>query len=67
MDDITRFIAELQVGMINIGEVPSYRSVLAPFGGVKDSGNGAREGIRHAMRNFTNLKCVSLPWAGSCF
>lgn len=67
MDYIARFIAELQVGMINIGEVPSYRSVLAPFGGVKDSGNGAREGVRHAMRNFTNLKCVSLPWSGSCF
>jgi putative phosphonoacetaldehyde dehydrogenase len=67
MDYVTRFVAELQVGMINIGELPSYRSPQAPFGGVKDSGLGMREGIRHSMRNFTNVKCVSLPWSGQCF
>jgi aldehyde dehydrogenase (NAD+) len=62
LDLITRFVAELQVGTVNIREVPGYRLELTPFGGIKDSGLGYKEGVQEAMKSFTNLKTYSLPW-----
>ena len=62
MDYITRFIAELQVGTVNVWEVPGYRIELTPFGGIKDSGLGYKEGVQEAMKSFSNLKTFSLPW-----
>ena len=40
LDYITRFVRELQVGTVNVREVPGYRLELTPFGGIKDSGLG---------------------------
>lgn len=62
LDYITRFIAELQVGTVNVREVPGYRLELTPFGGIKDSGLGYKEGVLEAMKSFTNVKTYSLPW-----
>jgi acyl-CoA reductase-like NAD-dependent aldehyde dehydrogenase len=62
LDYITRFVSELQVGTVNIREVPGYRLELTPFGGVKDSGLGYKEGVQEAMKSFTNVKTYSLPW-----
>jgi putative phosphonoacetaldehyde dehydrogenase len=62
LDLITRFVAELQVGTVNVREVPGYRLELTPFGGIKDSGLGYKEGVEEAMKSFTNLKTYSLPW-----
>jgi aldehyde dehydrogenase (NAD+) len=62
LDHITRFIAELNVGTVNIREVPGYRLELTPFGGIKDSGLGYKEGVLEAMKSFTNTKTYSLPW-----
>ena len=62
LDWITRFITELQVGSVNVREVPGYRLELTPFGGIKDSGLGYKEGVQEAMKSFTNLKTYSLPW-----
>jgi phosphonoacetaldehyde dehydrogenase len=61
-DLITRFVNELQVGTVNVWEVPGYRIELTPFGGIKDSGLGYKEGVQEAMKSFTNLKTFSLPW-----
>ena len=61
-DYITRFISELEVGSVNLREVPGYRLELTPFGGVKDSGLGYKEGVQEAMKSFTNTKTYSLPW-----
>ena len=61
-DAMTRFINELRVGSVNVWEVPGYRVELTPFGGIKDSGLGYKEGIQEAMKSFTNLKTFSLPW-----
>ena len=61
-DAITRFINELRVGTVNVWEVPGYRIELTPFGGIKDSGLGYKEGVQEAMKSFTNLKTFSLPW-----
>jgi aldehyde dehydrogenase (NAD+) len=62
LDHITRFIRELNVGSVNVREVPGYRLELTPFGGIKDSGLGYKEGVLEAMKSFTNTKTYSLPW-----
>ena len=62
LDYITRFIRELNVGSGNVREVPGYRLELTPFGGIKDSGLGYKEGVLEAMKSFTNTKTYSLPW-----
>ena len=56
------YIRGLQVGTVNIWEVPGYRTEMSPFGGIKDSGNGYKEGVIEAMKSFTNVKTFSLPW-----
>ena len=63
MDYIVRFVNELQMGTVNVREVPGYRLELTPFGGIKDSGLGYKEGVQEAMKSFTNIKTYSLPWA----
>jgi aldehyde dehydrogenase (NAD+) len=62
LDYITRFVSELHVGTVNVREVPGYRLELTPFGGIKDSGLGYKEGVQEAMKSFTNVKTYSLPW-----
>jgi putative phosphonoacetaldehyde dehydrogenase len=62
LDYITRFVSELHVGSVNVREVPGYRLELTPFGGIKDSGLGYKEGVQEAIKSFTNLKTYSLPW-----
>lgn len=57
-----KFIRGLNVGTVNIWEVPGYRIEMSPFGGIKDSGNGYKEGVIEAMKSFTNVKTFSLPW-----
>lgn len=44
--------AELEVGGVIIGDVPSYRADQMPYGGVKGSGVG-REGVLAAMHDLT--------------
>jgi aldehyde dehydrogenase (NAD+) len=62
LDYVTRFVRELKVGTVNVWEVPGYRTELSPFGGIKDSGQGYKEGVQEAMRGYTNQKTFSLPW-----
>ncbi|MBV8448971.1 MAG: aldehyde dehydrogenase family protein, partial [Hyphomicrobiales bacterium] len=62
MDYITRFIQELEVGTVNVWEVPGYRIEMSPFGGIKDSGLGYKEGVVEAMKSFTNVRTWSMPF-----
>ena len=62
LDYVTRFVRDLKVGTVNVREVPGYRIEMSPFGGVKDSGLGYKEGVLEAMKSFTNVKTYSLPW-----
>jgi len=62
IDTATRFINGLHVGTVNIWEVPGYRIEMSPFGGIKDSGLGYKEGVWEAMKSYTNVKTYSLPW-----
>ncbi len=62
MKHAIRFIKELRMGTVNINEVPGYRIESSPFGGVKDSGLGIKEGVIEAMKCFSYVKTYSLPW-----
>ena len=62
MDYATRFAQELQVGTVNLWEVPGYRIELTPFGGIKDSGLGYKEGVQEAIKSFCNGKTFTMPW-----
>ncbi len=62
IEHITRFVNELEVGNVNVWEVPGYRIEMSPFGGIKDSGLGYKEGVWEAMKSYTNVKTYTLPW-----
>ncbi|MBS1669591.1 MAG: phosphonoacetaldehyde dehydrogenase [Bacteroidetes bacterium] len=62
LDWALRFVKELKVGTVNINEVPGYRIESSPFGGIKDSGLGIKEGVIEAMKCFTFVKTFSMPW-----
>ena len=62
MDAATRAVRELQTGTVNINEVPGYRIESSPFGGIKDSGLGVKEGVIEAVKWMTYTKTFSLPW-----
>jgi len=62
MDHAIRFVKELKVGTVNINEVPGYRIESSPFGGIKDSGLGIKEGVIEAIKCFTTVKTFSMPW-----
>jgi putative phosphonoacetaldehyde dehydrogenase len=59
---IQHYVAGLKVGTVNVWEVPGYRTEMSPFGGIKDSGLGYKEGVVEAMKSYTNVKTFSLPW-----
>jgi aldehyde dehydrogenase (NAD+) len=59
---INRCIRELRCGTVNVREVPGFRTELTPFGGIKDSGLGVKEGVVEAMRAMTFTKLYTLPW-----
>ena len=48
---------ELEVGAVIIGDVPSWRADVMPYGGVKDSGLG-REGPASAVEEMTELRLM---------
>lgn len=55
-------VKRIRTGTVNINEVPGYRIESSPFGGVKDSGLGIKEGVIEAIKFMTNTKTFSLPW-----
>ena len=62
LDAALRAIKELRCGTVNVNEVPGFRMESSPFGGIKDSGLGIKEGVIEAMKHFTYVKTFSLPW-----
>ncbi len=49
-------------GTVNLNEVPGFRVENSPFGGIKDSGLGIKEGGIEAMKGYSSVKTFSLPW-----
>ena len=62
MENAFRFIKALHAGTVNINEVPGYRIESSPFGGIKDSGLGVKEGVMEAIKCFSFVKTYSIPW-----
>ena len=62
LDHALATIKGVRTGTVNVNEVPGYRIECSPFGGVKDSGLGIKEGVIEAMKYMTNVKTFSLPW-----
>lgn len=62
LEHALRLIRELKCGTVNVNEVPGFRIESSPFGGIKDSGLGVKEGVIEAMRSFSFVKTFSLPW-----
>lgn len=59
---IQRCISEIDAGTVNIREAPGYRLEWTPFGGIKASGLGYKEGVIETMKAMTWVKTYSLPW-----
>ena len=61
--DVALFAAKsVRTGTVNINEIPGWRTEASPFGGVKDSGLGIKEGVVEAMKFLSNVKTISMPW-----
>jgi acyl-CoA reductase-like NAD-dependent aldehyde dehydrogenase len=54
-----RFAMELESGMVHVNGPTVHDEVVAPFGGVKDSGAG-REGGRWSIEEMTEVKWVTI-------
>jgi|GEM_PF-2447382 len=62
MNRAIQAVKGIQTGTVNINQVPGYRIECSPFGGVKDSGLGVKEGVIEAMKGMTYVKTFSMPW-----
>jgi phosphonoacetaldehyde dehydrogenase len=52
----------LRCGTVNVNEIPGFRTENSPFGGIKDSGLGVKEGVIEAIKAYSYVKTFSLPW-----
>lgn len=55
-------VKRIRTGTVNINQIPGFRIESSPFGGVKDSGLGVKEGVIEAMKYMSYVKTFSLPW-----
>ena len=62
IDRAIKYIERWDVGTVNIWEQPGYLIAMSPFGGIKNSSNGIKEGVAEAMKFYTNFKTYSFPW-----
>ena len=62
MESALRAVKGIRSGTVNVNTIPGYRIESSPFGGVKDSGLGIKEGVIEAIKYMTNVKTFSLPW-----
>ena len=62
LDQAITAIKQLRCGNVNINEVPGFRIESSPFGGIKESGLGVKEGVVEAIKCFSFVKTFSLPW-----
>ncbi len=62
LEHALKAIRTLRCGTVNINEVPGFRIESSPFGGIKDSGLGIKEGVIEAIKAYSYVKTFSLPW-----
>ena len=59
-----RAMQDLQAGVTYINAPTIGAEVHLPFGGIKNTGNGAREAGTEAIREFTEIKSVFIDFSG---
>lgn len=57
LNEAFKAIEELQFGGVIVNETARYRADFMPYGGFKMSGLG-REGVRFAIEEMTEIKCI---------
>ena len=62
LNSALKAVRGLRCGSVNVNEVPGYRVENSPFGGLKDSGLGIKEGVVEATKAYSFVKTFSLPW-----
>ncbi|MBI3414257.1 MAG: phosphonoacetaldehyde dehydrogenase [Verrucomicrobia bacterium] len=62
LNSALKAIKTLRCGTVNVNEVPGFRVENSPFGGIKDSGLGVKEGVIEAIKAYSFVKTFSLPW-----
>lgn len=62
LEHAVRAVRGIRTGTVNVNQVPGYRIESSPFGGVKDSGLGIKEGVVEAIKFMTYTKTWSIPW-----
>jgi len=65
--DLSRGLAlakRIRAGGVHLNDPTNLRWDALPFGGVRESGLG-REGLRYAMQEMTEVKLISINYAGS--
>ena len=59
-----RLAKQIRAGGVHLNDPTNLRWDALPFGGVKESGLG-REGLRYAMQEMTEVKLISVNYAGA--
>ena len=65
IDNIMRFIDDVETGMVHINEPTIGGEAQLPFGGIKATGVGDREMAEEGLNFFTELKTVFINYSGS--
>jgi aldehyde dehydrogenase (NAD+) len=64
IDNVMRFIDEVETGMIHVNEPTIGGEAQLPFGGIKATGVGEREMSEEGLHFFTELKTVFINYSG---
>jgi aldehyde dehydrogenase (NAD+) len=62
LNSAIKAVRTLRCGTVNVNEIPGFRTENSPFGGIKDSGLGVKEGVIEAIKAYSYVKTFSLPW-----
>ena len=65
INNVMRFIDEVETGMVHINEPTVGGEAQLPFGGIKATGVGDREMAEEGVNFFTELKTVFINYSGS--
>jgi aldehyde dehydrogenase (NAD+) len=64
VDQVMRFVEEVECGMVHVNEPTIGGEAQLPFGGVKATGVGEREMSEEGLNFFTELKTVFVNYSG---
>jgi aldehyde dehydrogenase (NAD+) len=64
VDNVMRFIDEVETGMVHVNEPTIGGEAQLPFGGIKATGVGDREMADEGLNFFTELKTVFINYSG---